>query len=454
MEPQEKLTAYELLISRLRSLQPLIDAHQFEEALSFVKEAKSVDSKNIYIIAIEKQIVKMMDSALAAENREEIIKSFPAMIERAIADTQRRQAAAKPVEIPPEKKEKEAALEKLKSQYFQRADDYVEKGEYQRALEEIRRIYIVEPGSIVAKEYEQKIEQLIVVQTKGEAKKEQEARDEERAVASSQSIESNQPSTTTWEPEEVSKTPVIIGIAAVIVLAIIGWFIFKPNPNSEQEQQAVEKPAITEWTAPVEERKDPLAEQKAVAPDDKAALQTMAKMTADAKAAEAKAAEEAAKAAAAKQRAAAKQQPVTPPASSKPAVTTQKPAVQQPQQQQTTVPPSPAAQQPQQQKTEAAAAPPPKPFVAIETHAEVLKRAPAIYPEIAYRMKLEGRVTVEILVDAQGKAVQAKVVRSSSEVFNDAAVEAAMKSVFKPAMMSTGPVSEKVYIPYNFSLPR
>jgi TonB family protein len=67
-------------------------------------------------------------------------------------------------------------------------------------------------------------------------------------------------------------------------------------------------------------------------------------------------------------------------------------------------------------------------------------------------MKLEGRVTVEILVDAQGKAVQAKVVRSSSEVFNDAAIEAAMKSVFKPAMMSTGPVSEKVYIPYNFSL--
>jgi protein TonB len=440
MEPQEKLTAHELLVTRLRNIQPQIDANQFENALSLVKEAKVVDSKNIYIIAIEKQIVKMTDPSLAVENRDEIVKSFPAMIERAIADSQRRQAAAKPAEVPPEKKEKEAALEKLKSQYFQRADDYVEKGEYQRALEEIRRIYIVEPGSIVAKEYEQKIEQLIVVQAKGEAKKEQKTKDEENAVAPYPT--ENRPSTT-WEPEETSKTPVLIGIAAVIVLGVVAWFIFKPGSNKEPEQQTTEQSAITEWTAPVEERKDPLAEQKAVAPDDKAALQANAKMIAEAKAAEAKAA-------ATKQQPAVKQQPVTtPPVASKPVVTQK--SVQQQQQ----AAPSPVVQQtttPASQ-SKAAETAPPKPFVAVESHAEFLKRVNAVYPDIAYRMKLEGKVTVELLVDAQGKAVQAKVVRSSSEVFNDAAIEAAMKCVFKPAMMSTGPVSEKVYIPYNFSLP-
>jgi TonB family protein len=387
----------------------------------------------------------MMDPALVAENRDEILKSFSAMVERAIADTQRRQAAAKPAENPPENKEKEAALEKLKSQYFQRADAYVEKGEYQRALEEIRRIYIVEPGSNVAKEYEQKIEQLIDVQAKGEAKKEQKLADEENAVAPSPS-EDRQPATT-WEPEETSKTPVIIGIAAVIVLGIAGWFIFKPGANKESEQQAAEKPAITEWTAPVEERKDPLAEQKAVAPDDKAALQTMAKMTAEAKAAPPKPVVQ--QQPAVKQQHVVKQQPAT---NSAPAVTKQV-VTQQPAQQQQAAPP-PVVQQtnpaPQQKESEVTA---PRPFVAIETHAEIVKRAPAIYPEIAYRMKLEGRVTVEILIDAQGKAVQAKVVRTTSDVFNDAAIAAAMKSVFKPAMMSTGPVSEKVYIPYNFSLP-
>ena len=67
-----------------------------------------------------------------------------------------------------QKLQKEAALEKLKSQYFQRADDYVEKKAYQHALEEIRRIYIIEPGSVVAKEYENKIEQLSALHARGE----------------------------------------------------------------------------------------------------------------------------------------------------------------------------------------------------------------------------------------------------------------------------------------------
>lgn len=447
MEPQEKLTTPEFLITRLRDLQPHIDANRFEDAVSLVRQAKAADAKNIYLIAIEKQIVKMMDPALVVESRDEIVKSFPAMIERAIADTQRRQAAAKPAENPPEKKEKEAALEKLKSQYFQRADDYVEKGEYQRALEEIRRIYIVEPGSVVAKEYEQKIEQLIDVQAKKEQKP-----DEEKTEVSQQK-EEQQP-TTTWEPEQTSKTPVIIGIAAVVVLGVIAWFIFKPGyNNNEPEQQAAEKPAVTEWTAPVEERKEPLAEQKAVAPDDKAALQTLEKMTADAKAADAKAAAEKQQAlakqqAAAKEKPVVKQQPVANPvATPKLETPNNKQAVPQPQ-----AAPPPVVQQtaqPQQQKPAEAA---PKPFVSIETPAEVIKRAPAIYPEIAYRMRLQGKVVVEILVDAQGKAVQAKVIYSSNEAFNDAAVEAAMKSVFKPAMMSTGPVSEKISIPYIFNL--
>ena len=89
------------------------------------------------------------------------------MINRAIGDVQRRAAIPKPEES--QKVQKEAALEKLKSQYFQRSDDYVEKKEYQRALEEIRRIYIIEPGSVVAKEYEKKIEQLAALHARGES---------------------------------------------------------------------------------------------------------------------------------------------------------------------------------------------------------------------------------------------------------------------------------------------
>ena len=67
---------------------------------------------------------------------------------------------------------------------------------------------------------------------------------------------------------------------------------------------------------------------------------------------------------------------------------------------------------------------------------------------------LQGRVTVEVTIDAQGKPIQAKIVKSASDIFNEAAIEAVMKYTFKPAMMSTGPVTAKVYIPIDFRMTR
>ena len=68
------------------------------------------------------------------------------------------------------------------------------------------------------------------------------------------------------------------------------------------------------------------------------------------------------------------------------------------------------------------------------------------------KIGLQGRVTVEVTIDAQGKPIQAKVIKSASDVFNEAAIEAVMKYTFKPAMMSTGPVTSKVMIPIDFRL--
>ncbi len=56
------------------------------------------------------------------------------------------------------------------------------------------------------------------------------------------------------------------------------------------------------------------------------------------------------------------------------------------------------------------------------------------------------------LTDPQGKPIQTKVVKTSSEVFNDAAIEAIMKYTFKPAMQSNSPVTAKIYIPIDFRL--
>lgn len=94
------------------------------------------------------------------------------------------------------------------------------------------------------------------------------------------------------------------------------------------------------------------------------------------------------------------------------------------------------------------------PFVAIESPPECIKREAPQYPDIAEKMRIEGKVIVEVTVDAQGKPIQAKVVRSTSDVFDEASVEAAMKSTYKPAMMSTGPVTAKVLVPFTFKIAR
>lgn len=449
MEPQDILTTQQFVVDRLHDIQRKAETSKFTEALATIKEVKIADSKNIYLIAIEKQIAKLCDSSLPEENRSGIVKSLPSMIDRAISDIQRRASVPKADES--QKEQKEAALEKLKSQYFQRADDYVEKQEYQRALDEIRRIYIIEPGSVVAKEYEQKIEQLSALQARNEAeaaastkiKETQTKAKEPKAEIKKQkkevpNLEPTQEKTL-LEPDEnltKSKTPIFIAAAAVVVLAIGAWIFFSHGssnntqsnqgqiqpPSPAQDSVVIPSPTLASNPQPVKESTPSKEIPKQQAKNEK------------------------------------KQPEVKPvpqvekpihTASTQPTTTTQptnnKPPAAQP-------PAVTSTQQPAQQPTTTTSTPAPMPFVAIENPPEVIRREPAKYPEIAIKMGIQGRVTVEVTVDAQGKPIQTKVVKSSSDVFNDAAVEAVMKYTFKPAMQSTGPVPAKIYIPIDFRL--
>lgn len=91
-------------------------------------------------------------------------------------------------------------------------------------------------------------------------------------------------------------------------------------------------------------------------------------------------------------------------------------------------------------------------FVAVEKPPQIVKRAVPIYPEMAMRAGLEGTVYVKILVDKDGKPKKAVVIKSTTEIFNDSAIEAAMQFVFTPAVMNNGPVKVWVAIPFKFKL--
>ena len=97
---------------------------------------------------------------------------------------------------------------------------------------------------------------------------------------------------------------------------------------------------------------------------------------------------------------------------------------------------------------------PPPDFVPVEKQPQPLPgNNPApVYPEIARRAGVEGTVWVKIWVDKEGNPKKAQVLKSDAELFNQPAIDAAMRWKFTPAIMNNGPVSVWVSIPFKFRL--
>lgn len=91
-------------------------------------------------------------------------------------------------------------------------------------------------------------------------------------------------------------------------------------------------------------------------------------------------------------------------------------------------------------------------FVAVEQYPEPVVTAQPKYPDLAQKAGIQGVTYVKILVDKDGKPKKAVVIKTDSEMFNEAAVEAAMKFVFKPAIQNNKPIAVWVAIPFRFKL--
>ncbi|MBI5731708.1 MAG: energy transducer TonB [Ignavibacteriales bacterium] len=91
-------------------------------------------------------------------------------------------------------------------------------------------------------------------------------------------------------------------------------------------------------------------------------------------------------------------------------------------------------------------------FVAVEKYPEMVVAKTPEYPEIAKRAGITGRVYVKVLVDKEGKPRRAVVIKTDSDLFNDAAIAAAMKSAFTPALQNNHPIAVWIVLPYKFQL--
>jgi protein TonB len=105
------------------------------------------------------------------------------------------------------------------------------------------------------------------------------------------------------------------------------------------------------------------------------------------------------------------------------------------------------------------APPPPKveevyEFYAVEKPPEMISFSQPEYPEIARNAGIEGRVTVQVIVDENGKVIPGseRILSSTNEVFNAPALEAARKCQFSPGQMGDRKVRVRVNIPFAFKL--
>jgi periplasmic protein TonB len=91
-------------------------------------------------------------------------------------------------------------------------------------------------------------------------------------------------------------------------------------------------------------------------------------------------------------------------------------------------------------------------FTAFEKPPEMVVAAKPEYPEIAKRAGITGKVYVKVLVDKEGKPKKAVVIKSDSDLFNQSAVDASMKSAFTPALQNNHPIAVWIVLPYRFTL--
>ncbi|HUI63901.1 MAG TPA: energy transducer TonB [Bacteroidota bacterium] len=95
---------------------------------------------------------------------------------------------------------------------------------------------------------------------------------------------------------------------------------------------------------------------------------------------------------------------------------------------------------------------PPADFVEVEKEPVIIKAVEPVYPELAVKTGLEGKVWVKIWVSKEGKPKQVVVLQSTDEIFNQPAIDAAKQFAFTPAYMNDGPVSVWVTFPFRFEL--
>lgn len=156
MLPSDKERLRELLLTACEKAED----GRCDEALSAIRSELEQRHRSVYLLALEYQVEQLKEflrnEPQTEMQRLDILDSFPGLIEKAseypdvTADNLLPAAAALPAE-------QEAARRWLTSQYLQHAYRYLILKQLDRALVEVRRVYILDPDNQLARNLEGRI---------------------------------------------------------------------------------------------------------------------------------------------------------------------------------------------------------------------------------------------------------------------------------------------------------
>jgi len=480
---------------QLHNTTRLVNAGKYADALKVIRTAKNSHPRNIYIIALEKQVERLsilsQSGRLTRQMKDEILGSLPGLVDRATFEIEdhdlppRAPAAPTPTPRPPaivnEKPAKDPVANNLKQQYFDQAERFITRGAYDNAMAEIRRIQMIDPENELAKEIEEKILKLAEKRLKGPSAPLQQdvpidvskhllnhradEDDLDRSfgqrmpgfAGTQRDIVFEEP----VEKEYVPARPPIFFVAFILILfaAAAGAYYYlssSPDPQQNTIDQEVsspsesfkflgkeEKPEIKSETPPRVDSGTSIqssaqsGEMLEVATPQVRPLETDPVVSGPPDI---------------KQRA-NEEKSANPPQKPLPTeIKTKEPTptissietAQKPSPQPVSVQPVNTSPSAQTSNEEAVS------FAKFEVAPRVVQLQEPTYPDSARKAGLSGQVIIHVQLDTQGKPISARVFKSSNSVFETPSIVAALKSSYSPAQTANGPVIAWISVPFLF----
>lgn len=168
MTNDDKAHAQALVRRLLGEAKDHANSGAIQEALNAIRKVRGLDPSNVFILAFERQIEQIQEhlasGTLTDDQRKDIIDSLAGIVQNATASEvqpeRSEEATGQPEPAPEQREQVRAARQWLKNQYLQRAHSHVIKKEYDKALSEIRRVFIIDDRDRFAREFELKVLQM------------------------------------------------------------------------------------------------------------------------------------------------------------------------------------------------------------------------------------------------------------------------------------------------------